>query len=145
LDDSRRPKDYTEQQYLRSTEEMLALFADLPEALENTVEIARRCNLTLTLGKNFLPDFPVPAGMTLAELMTHEAQKGLEERLQHYPPVGKGTDEENRRVYDERLDFELKMITQMGFPGYFMIVADFIQWAKNNLIPVGPICCSSAF
>jgi len=138
LDDSRRPKDYTEQQYLRSTEEMLALFADLPEALENTVEIARRCNLTLTLGKNFLPDFPVPAGMTLAELMTHEAQKGLEERLQHYPPVGKGTDEENRRVYDERLDFELKMITQMGFPGYFMIVADFIQWAKNNLIPVGP-------
>ena len=138
LDDTRRPKDYTEQQYLRSTEEMLALFADLPEALENTVEIAKRCNLTLTLGKNFLPDFPVPAGMTLAELMTHEAQKGLEERLQHYPAVGKGTDEENRKVYYERLDFELKMITQMGFPGYFMIVADFIQWAKNHLIPVGP-------
>jgi len=138
LDDSRRPKDYTDQQYLRSIEEMQALFTDIPEALENTVEIAKRCNLTLTLGKNFLPDFPVPEGMNLGEFMTEQAMKGLEERLQHHPAVGKGTDEENRRVYYERLDFELKMITQMGFPGYFMIVADFIQWAKNNLIPVGP-------
>ncbi|MCK9638124.1 MAG: DNA polymerase III subunit alpha [Methylobacter tundripaludum] len=138
LDDTRRPKDYTDQQYLRSAEEMQALFADLPEALENTVEIAKRCNLTLTLGKNFLPDFPVPEGMNLGEFMAEEAMKGLEERLQHHPAVGKGTDEENRRVYYERLDFELKMITQMGFPGYFMIVADFIQWAKNNFIPVGP-------
>ncbi|MEI6268945.1 MAG: DNA polymerase III subunit alpha [Methylococcaceae bacterium] len=138
LDDSRRPKDYTDQQYLRSTEEMLALFADIPEALANTVEIAKRCNLTLTLGENFLPDFPVPEGMNLGQFMAEESLKGLEERLQHYPAVGKGTDEENRRVYYERLDFELKMITQMGFPGYFMIVADFIQWAKNNLIPVGP-------
>ncbi|MGR9014866.1 MAG: DNA polymerase III subunit alpha, partial [Gammaproteobacteria bacterium] len=138
LDDTRRPKDYTDQQYLRSVEEMQALFADLPEALENTVEIAKRCNLTLTLGKNFLPDFPVPEGMNLGEFMAEESMKGLEERLLHYPAVGKGTDEENRRVYYERLDFELKMITQMGFPGYFMIVADFIQWAKNNLIPVGP-------
>ncbi|MEI6335564.1 MAG: DNA polymerase III subunit alpha [Methylococcaceae bacterium] len=138
LDDSRRPKDYTDQQYLRSTEEMLALFADIPEALENTVEIAKRCNLKLTLGENFLPDFPVPEGMNLGQFMAEESMKGLEERLQHYPAVGKGTDAENRRVYYERLDFELKMITQMGFPGYFMIVADFIQWAKNNLIPVGP-------
>ncbi|MGZ4980323.1 MAG: DNA polymerase III subunit alpha [Methylobacter sp.] len=138
LDDTRRPKDYTDQQYLRSVEEMQALFADIPEALENTVEIAKRCNLKLTLGKNFLPDFPVPEGMNLGEFMTEEATKGLEERLQHHPAVGKGTDEENRRVYYERLDFELKMITQMGFPGYFMIVADFIQWAKNNFIPVGP-------
>lgn len=138
LDDNRRPKDYTDQQYLRSAEEMQALFADIPEALENTVEIAKRCNLTLTLGKNFLPDFPVPEGMNLGEFMAEESMKGLEERLQHHPAVGKGTDEENRRVYYDRLDFELKMITQMGFPGYFMIVADFIQWAKNNLIPVGP-------
>jgi DNA polymerase-3 subunit alpha len=138
LDDTRRPKDYTDQQYLRSIEEMQALFADIPEALENTVEIAKRCNLTLTLGKNFLPDFPVPEGMNIAEFMTEQANKGLEGRLQHHPAVGKGTDEENRRVYYERLDFELKMITQMGFPGYFMIVADFIQWAKNNFIPVGP-------
>jgi DNA polymerase-3 subunit alpha len=138
LDDTRRPKDYTDQQYLRSIEEMQALFADIPEALENTVEIAKRCNLTLTLGKNFLPDFPVPEGMNLGEFMAEESMKGLEERLLRHPAVGKGTDEENRRVYYERLDFELKMITQMGFPGYFMIVADFIQWAKNNLIPVGP-------
>ncbi|MEQ1620762.1 MAG: DNA polymerase III subunit alpha [Methylococcales bacterium] len=138
LDDTRRPKDYTDQQYLRSSEEMQALFADIPEALENTVEIAQRCNIQLTLGKNFLPDFPVPEGMNLSEFMTEQAQQGLEERLLHHPATGSGTDEENRRVYDERLDFELKMISQMGFPGYFMIVADFIQWAKNNLIPVGP-------
>ncbi len=138
LDDSRRPKDYTDQQYLRSTEEMLTLFADIPEALENTVHIAQRCNLKLTLGKNFLPDFPVPPGMTLGELMASESLKGLEERLLHYPAVGKGTDEENRQVYYDRLETELKVITEMGFPGYFMIVADFIQWAKNELIPVGP-------
>ena len=138
LDDSRRPKDYTDQQYLRSTEEMLTLFADIPEALENTVHIAQRCNLKLTLGKNFLPDFPVPSGMTLGELMASESLKGLEDRLLHYPAVGKGTDEENRQVYYDRLETELKVITEMGFPGYFMIVADFIQWAKNELIPVGP-------
>ena len=138
LDDTRRPRDYTDQQYLRSTEEMLALFADIPEALENTVEIAKRCNLKLTLGENFLPDFPVPEGMTLGELMASESKKGLEERLLQYPAVGKGTDEENRKVYYERLDTELKVITEMGFPGYFMIVADFIQWAKNEHIPVGP-------
>ncbi|MGZ8161762.1 MAG: DNA polymerase III subunit alpha [Methylobacter sp.] len=138
LDDNRRPRDYTNQQYLRSTEEMVALFADIPEALENTVEIAKRCNLNLTLGENFLPDFPVPAGMTLGELMADAAKKGLEERLQRYPAFGKGSDEENRKVYYERLATELQVITQMGFPGYFMIVADFIQWAKNNLIPVGP-------
>ena len=138
LDDVRRPKDYTDQQYLRSTEEMQALFADIPEALANSVEIAKRCNLKLTLGENFLPDFPVPDGMNLGEFMAEEALKGLEERLTHYPAIGKGTDQENRQIYYERLNFELKMITQMGFPGYFMIVADFIQWAKNNLIPVGP-------
>ncbi len=138
LDDDARPKDYTDQQYLRSSEEMQQLFSDIPEALENTVEIAKRCSISLTLGENFLPDFPVPAGMTLSEHMTLEAEKGLEERFLHYPAVGAGTDEENRVVYYQRLDFELKMISQMGFPGYFMIVADFIQWAKNNLIPVGP-------
>lgn len=138
LDDSRRPKDYTEQQYLRSTEEMLELFADIPEALENSVEIAKRCNLELTLGENFLPDYPVPAGMTLGDVMADAAQKGLEERLRQYPAFGAGTDEENRRVYTERLETEMRVITQMGFPGYFMIVADFIQWAKSNLIPVGP-------
>ena len=138
LDDSRRPKDYTDQQYLRSSEDMVALFADIPEALENTVEIAKRCNLELELGKNYLPDFPVPAGLTLDELMANESRKGLDERLQLYPAFGKGTDLENRQVYYERLATELQVISNMGFAGYFMIVADFIQWAKNNLIPVGP-------
>ena len=138
LDDTRRPKDYTDQQYLRSTEEMLALFVDIPEALQNTVEIAKRCNLELALGENFLPDFPVPPGMTLAELMSNTAKKGLDERLALYPAIGSGTPEENRKVYDQRLQDELLMISQMGFPGYFMIVADFIQWAKSNGIPVGP-------
>ncbi len=138
LDDTRRPKDYTDQQYLRSTEEMLAIFADIPEALQNTVEIAKRCNLKLTLGENFLPDFPVPAGMTLGELMASEAEKGLEDRLRQYPAVGTGTKEENQEIYFDRLATELKVINEMGFPGYFMIVADFIQWAKNELIPVGP-------
>ncbi len=138
LDDTRRPKNYTNQQYLRSTEEMRALFADIPEALENTVEIAKRCNVELTLGKNYLPDFPVPEGMTLDEFFIDASRQGLEERLQQYPATGTGTDEENRKVYLERLTVELEVITQMGFPGYFMIVADFIQWAKNHAIPVGP-------
>ncbi|MGJ0484156.1 MAG: DNA polymerase III subunit alpha [Methylomicrobium sp.] len=138
LDDSRRPKDYTDQQYLRSPEEMCELFADIPEALENTVEIAKRCNITLTLGKNFLPDYPVPEGMTIGDVMAEESRKGLEERLRQHPPFGNGTEEENRKVYYDRLETELSVITQMGFPGYFMIVADFIQWAKNHQIPVGP-------
>ena len=131
LEDTRRPKDYTEQQYLRSQEEMQALFADIPEALENTVEIAKRCSLTLTLGKNYLPDFPTPEGMTINDLIIAESEKGLLERLQHHK-----VPEEN--AYHKRLKIELDVITQMGFSGYFMIVADFIQWAKNHGIPVGP-------
>jgi len=138
IDDSRRPKDYTNQQYLRSTDEMLALFVDIPEATANTVEIAKRCNLKLTLGENFLPDFPVPEGMSLDEFFIEESKKGLNARLEKYPAVGAGTPEENRKAYDDRLKMELDTIVQMGFPGYFMIVADFIQWAKDNLIPVGP-------
>lgn len=138
IDDTRRPKDYTHQQYLRSTDEMLALFVDIPEATANTVEIAKRCNLKLTLGENFLPDFPVPEGMSLDEFFIEESKKGLEARLKKYPAVGAGTAEENRKAYDERLTMELDTIVQMGFPGYFMIVADFIQWAKDNAIPVGP-------
>jgi len=138
LEDSRRPKDYTEQQYLRSTDEMLSLFTDIPEALQNTVEIAKRCNLDLTLGENYLPDFPVPVGNTLAGLMADTARAGLTERLQQHAPVGTGTPAENQLVYEQRLEDELQMIAQMGFPGYFMIVADFIRWAKEKEIPVGP-------
>lgn len=116
LDDTRRPKDYTDQQYLRSSEEMAALFADIPEALENSVEIAARCNLELTLGKNFLPDYPAPVGMTLGEVMAEASRKGLEERLRQHPACGQGTDEENRSVYDERLETELRVITRWVFP-----------------------------
>ncbi len=138
LGDSRRPKDYTPMQYLRSSEEMIELFSDIPEAIENTVEIAKRCNVELTLGKNYLPDYPVPEGMSLDDFFVAESRKGLEERLQQYPVFGNGSAEENRQVYFDRLQFELDVIIQMGFPGYFMIVADFIIWAKQNAIPVGP-------
>ncbi|MDP2180170.1 DNA polymerase III subunit alpha [Methylicorpusculum sp.] len=138
LDDTRRPKDYTAQQYLRTAEEMQALFSDIPEALANTVEIAKRCNLELTLGKNYLPDFPVPEGMTIDEFLIDASKKGLAERLVQYPAFGSGSKEENTKAYHDRLDIELNVITQMGFSGYFLIVADFIQWAKNNGIPVGP-------
>ena len=138
LDDPRRPKDYTNQQYLRSEDDMVALFADYPEAIENTVHIAKRCNLTLTLGKNFLPDFPVPEGMTINDFIISESEKGLRERFEKYPLTGSGSQSENEAVYLDRLKIELDVITQMGFSGYFMIVADFIQWAKNHDIPVGP-------
>jgi len=131
LDDPRRPRSYSEQQYLRSPQEMAELFADIPEALENSVEIARRCNVALILGKNVLPDFPVPRGMTTESFFGAEAREGLEHRLRLIP-------EEARAVYRVRLEHEITVIVGMGFPGYFLIVADFIRWAKNNDIPVGP-------
>ena len=137
LGDSRRPRPYTAEQYFKSQAEMAEAFADLPEALANTVEIARRCNLELTLGKNFLPDFPTPEGMSLADFLVAEAQAGLERRLvELFPdPAARA---ERRPEYDARLVFECDTIVQMGFPGYFLIVADFINWAKNNGVPVGP-------
>ncbi|MBN8464343.1 MAG: DNA polymerase III subunit alpha [Dechloromonas sp.] len=137
LGDSRRPRVYTEAQYFRTQGEMAELFADLPEALENSLEIARRCNIELTLGKNFLPDFPIPPGMTIDEYLGDEARKGLEVRLAELYP---DPEERLRRrpEYDERLAFECRTIVQMGYPGYFLIVADFINWAKNNGVPVGP-------
>ena len=138
LDDARRPRRHSPQQYLRTPEEMAELFADIPEALENSVEIAKRCNLDLRLGETFLPASPVPEGRTIAEHLTAESRAGLEWRLErtfdrHAPAFS-----EQRRVYDERLQRELDVIGQMGFPGYFLIVADFIQWAKDSGIPVGP-------
>ena len=138
LDDPRRPRDYTDQQHFKSPEEMGTLFADIPEALENAVEIAKRCNLTLTLGENFLPNFPVPEGMSTGEFFAEESRKGLAQRLATRPPVGEGSLEECTRAYEERLELEISVINQMDFPGYFLIVADFIQWAKNHGIPVGP-------
>ncbi len=137
LADKRRPKEFTEEQYFKSQAEMAELFADLPEALENSVEIARRCNLTVQLGKNFLPQFPTPEGMTLDEFLVAEAKAGLEMRLgQLYPDAEKR--EAARPTYEARLKFETDTIIQMGFPGYFLIVADFIVWAKKNGVPVGP-------
>ena len=138
LDDPRRAKLYSEQQYLRSPAEMAELFADIPEALQNSVEIARRCNLEIVLGKNFLPDFPVPQGMSMDEFFGAESRRGLEWRLQRILDPNAEDFAERRRPYDERLQLELDVITKMGFPGYFLIVADFIQWAKDNDVPVGP-------
>ena len=138
LDDPRRTQRYSEQQYLRSPEEMAELFADIPEALENTVEIARRCNLELTLDEYFLPDFPVPEGLTMDEYFRQLSHEGLEKRLDVLLDRQAPDFAERRKAYDERLEMELDVIIQMGFPGYFLIVADFIQWAKNNAIPVGP-------
>ncbi len=137
LGDTRRPKIYTEEQYFKTQNEMAELFADLPEALENSLEIAKRCNIELTLGKNFLPNFPIPEGMTIDEFLVDEAKKGLELRLaQLYPDPEERL--KRRPEYDERLVFECNTIVQMGFPGYFLIVADFIKWAKANGVPVGP-------
>ena len=138
LDDPRRPKHFSEQQYLRTPKEMAELFADIPEAIENTLEIAKRCNIVLTLGENFLPDFPIPEGMTIAEFFSQESRRGLEQRLERILDSSSDDYQEQRKIYDERLQIELDVINQMGFPGYFLIVADFIQWAKDNAIPVGP-------
>jgi DNA polymerase III subunit alpha len=137
LADSRRPKQFTQQQYFKTQEDMQTLFADYPEALLNTVEIAKRCNLTLTLGKNYLPDFPTPNNESLDEYLIKQSEIGLNHRLESLYPDSK-IREEKRESYDKRLKFECEIIIQMGFPGYFLIVADFINWAKNNGVPVGP-------
>ncbi len=137
LADPNRPRDYTDQQYLRSAEEMAALFADIPSAIENSVEIAKRCNVTLSLGTPVLPDFPIPEGMTEAEYFCEVSFKGLEARLKFDFPDD-AERESVRAQYEERLQIELDVINGMGFPGYFLIVADFIQWSKDNDIPVGP-------
>ncbi|MEW9897807.1 DNA polymerase III subunit alpha [Chitinivorax sp. PXF-14] len=137
LADKRRPKLYSDEQYFKSREEMVALFADIPEALENTVEIAKRCNLTVQLGKNFLPLFPTPDGMSLDDYLVQRAKEGLELRMQELYP-DEALRAEKMPIYVDRLKFETDTIVQMGFPGYFLIVADFINWAKHNGCPVGP-------
>jgi len=136
LEDPRRPKNYSAQQYLRSEEEMCELFSDIPEALENSVEIAKRCNVTVRLGEYFLPAFPTE-GMEETEFLVMKSEEGLEERLEFLFPDPK-VREERRPEYDERLEVELEVINNMGFPGYFLIVMEFIQWSKDNDIPVGP-------
>jgi len=177
LDDPRRPRQYSEWQYLRTPAEMAELFADIPEALENSVEIAKRCNLELKLGEAVLPEFPIPEGMTTDEYFREQAQQGLERRLNQPGfsptpplPLGEGRGEGSKEIplssssakrqtsltptplpggeglsfaewhkqYYARLETELDVIIAMGFPGYFLIVADFIRWAKHNDVPVGP-------
>ncbi|MDM5122945.1 MULTISPECIES: DNA polymerase III subunit alpha [Aeromonas] len=136
LMDKRRPRRYSPQQYLRSQEEMCELFADIPEALENTVEIAKRCNVTVRLGEYFLPNFPT-GDMSTEDFLVMKSKEGLEDRLAFLFPDPE-VRAAKRGEYDERLDIELKVINQMGFPGYFLIVMEFIQWSKDNGIPVGP-------
>ena len=123
LGDQRRPRRFTQEQYFKRQDEMAQLFADIPHALENSIEIARRCNLAIELGKSRLPDFPTPPGVTVDDYLRQQAHAGL---------AAKGL------TNTERLEFELKTIIQMGFAGYFLIVADFINWAKSNGVPVGP-------
>ncbi|MCL2297093.1 MAG: DNA polymerase III subunit alpha [Proteobacteria bacterium] len=137
LSDTRRPQRFTQEQYFTTQDEMAEKFADLPEALANTVEIAQRCNLTIPLGKPHLPVFPTPEGMSVDVFLKAQAAEGLERRLRELFP-NETQREAKRAEYQARLDFELETIIQMGFPGYFLIVADFINWAKANDVPVGP-------
>ncbi|HYP66852.1 MAG TPA: DNA polymerase III subunit alpha [Thiobacillaceae bacterium] len=137
LADSRRPKLFTPDQYFKTPVEMAELFADLPEALANSVEIAKRCNLTLELGKSKLPMFPIPQNQSPEDYIRERSERGLAERLGFlYPDYA--VRQSRYPEYKKRLDFELAMIIKMGFSGYFLIVADFINWAKNNDVPVGP-------
>jgi DNA polymerase-3 subunit alpha len=138
LDDSRRVRRYTQQQYLRSAEEMAELFADIPEALANSVAIARRCSMQLELGRVCLPEYPVPDGMSMDEFFRATAHEGLDARLSALAADSAERHRDLVQAYRERLDFELDTIIQMGFPGYFLIVMDFIRWAKDRGIPVGP-------
>ena len=137
LGNQRRVRKFTREQYFKSSEQMQALFADLPAAIANTVEIAKRCNLNLVLGKPQLPNYPTPNGMGIEEYFRFASHEGLKERLVHlYPDPAKR--EAERERYEARLEFEIGTILKMGFPGYFLIVGDFINWAKNNGCPVGP-------
>jgi DNA polymerase-3 subunit alpha len=137
LSDQRRPKLFTEQQYFLRQEEIVNKFKDLPDALVNSIEIAKRCNLKLELGKSKLPNFPTPNNESLDEYLRLRAHEGLKARMQMLYADAQAREKEMPR-YIDRLEFEIKVILQMGFPGYFLIVADFINWAKNNGVPVGP-------
>ena len=137
LGNQRRIRKFTREQYFKSSAQMLELFADIPSAVANTLEIAKRCNVSLVLGKPQLPDYPTPNGMAIDEYFRFSSHEGLKDRLAHlYPDATKR--EAERQRYEERLEFEINTILKMGFPGYFLIVGDFINWAKNNGCPVGP-------
>src|SRR6056300_646505 len=137
LGDQRRPKNFTCEQYFKTPDEMVTLFEDIPSAISNTLEIAKRCNFEFELGNIFLPDFPIPEGLTINEYLEKTAISGLEKKLKYlYPEVENFQTQEKK--YLDRLHFEISVINQMGYAGYFLIVADFINWAKENNIPVGP-------
>ena len=140
LADPNRPRLYSDEQYLKTQQEMEALFADIPQVIDNTLRLATRCNVTLTLGINVLPEFPVPEGETIESFFRAESIRGLNHRLDKLFPIEARTDNwsDFRQKYDERLEYELEVILSMGFPGYFLIVMDFIRWAKANGVPVGP-------
>lgn len=135
INDSRRVKSFTPQQYLRSPQEMIELFSDIPSAIANTAEIAKRCNFELAMDDYYLPEFPIPEGETIESHLSKVSYAGLEEILSR---MDEAQVAECRDTYNERMEFELGIINQMGFPGYFLIVADFIRWSKENGIPVGP-------
>ncbi len=136
LNDPRRVKHHTPQQYYKSAQEMAELFADIPSAIDNTLLVAKRCNFVMRMGEYFLPDFPVPEGETIESHLRNESFAGLEICLSRR--FSDGPTPEQRKEYEDRMEFELGIINEMGFPGYFLIVADFIQWAKENDVPVGP-------
>ena len=137
LGNQRRVRKFTREQYFKSSAQMVELFADIPSAVANTLEIAKRCNVSLVLGKPQLPDYPTPNGMAIDAYFRFSSHEGLKDRLAHlYPDATKR--EAERQRYEERLEFEINTILKMGFPGYFLIVGDFINWAKNNGCPVGP-------
>jgi len=134
LANPRRSKRFTREQYFKTQVQMAQLFEDLPSALANTVQIARRCNLTLVLEKPQLPDFPTPNGQPIAAYFREASHQGLERRLAALYPDAARRDVERPR-YVQRLEFEIETIVQMGFPGYFLIVSDFIVWAKGHGCP----------
>ncbi|MFM8677963.1 MAG: DNA polymerase III subunit alpha, partial [Burkholderiaceae bacterium] len=137
LASGRRQRRFTASQYLASQAEMVEKFSDLPQALANSIEIARRCSVTLQLGRPQLPNFPTPNGESLEDYLRLSAREGLEQRLiERF--VNSEIRDRHAASYRERLEMEIKTIIDMGFPGYFLIVADFINWAKRNGVPVGP-------
>ena len=137
LDDRNRSRDYTPEQHFKTDVQMRELFSDFPDAVDNAVALAKACSLSIPLGKSFLPDFQTPDGSKLSDYFAKLSRAGLEKRLEKLYPNHKER-EQKRPEYEQRLEYEIGVIDQMGFEGYFMIVADFIQWAKNADIPVGP-------
>ena len=138
LDDPRRPRKYTSEQYFKSADEMAELFSDIPEALENSLAIAKRCSVHVELGKYWLPEYPIPEGETQESFFRAISHQGLDRRLEQLFDLSSPDFKETQERYRARLDFEVDTILQMGFPGYFLIVMDFIGWAKEHGVPVGP-------